>query len=78
MLHELWDEADGTQTFCLAGSLGDEARARLTHPARVVWTIDAVSHFDAMTAYYEHMGWGEYTTDYPEIDQQTYAERGWE
>jgi hypothetical protein len=30
-----------------------------------------------MTLYYEHIGWGVYTTDFPEIDRQTYADRGW-
>ena len=43
-----------------------------------MWTIEAASHFEAMTMYYEHMGWGEYRTDFLEIDQQTYADRGWE
>lgn len=31
-----------------------------------------------MTLYYNHMGWGDYTTDFPDIDGQTYASRGWE
>jgi hypothetical protein len=31
-----------------------------------------------MTVYYEHMGWGEYTTDLREIDKQPYSARGWE
>jgi hypothetical protein len=44
----------------------------------MVWTVEASSHFEAMTLYYDHMGWGEYATDFPEIDRQTYAERGWE
>jgi hypothetical protein len=45
--------------------------------ARLVWTIEAANHFEAMTRYYEHMGWGEYTTEFPEIDGQSYVERGW-
>jgi hypothetical protein len=44
----------------------------------LVWTVEADSHFEAMVRYYEHQGWGEYTTDYPDIDKQTYQERGWE
>ena len=44
----------------------------------MVWTVEAESHFEAMTRYYRHMGWGVHTTDYPEADNQTYAERGWE
>jgi hypothetical protein len=31
---------------------------------RGVWTIEADSHFDAMTKYYSHMGWGEYTSEH--------------
>jgi hypothetical protein len=77
VLHELWDEGDGRATFCLAGPHGDDARAELGSDARMVWTVEAASHFEAMTLYYEHMGWGVYTTDFPEIDRQTYAERGY-
>ena len=32
--------------------------------AKKVWTVRAESHFDAMTKYYEHMGWGAYTTEH--------------
>jgi hypothetical protein len=79
MLHELWEDGDdeGSWTFCLAGPMGDGARARLGPRARLVWAIEAENHFDAMTRYYEHMGWGVYTTDHPEIDRQSYADRGW-
>jgi hypothetical protein len=44
--------------------------------ARLVWRVYAKSHFDAMTAYYEYMGWGAYTTGFPEVDRQTYEARG--
>jgi hypothetical protein len=76
--HELWVEGDGGQTFCLAGQMGDDARRLLSDDAELAWTVDARSHFEAMTLYYEHMGWGEYSTDFPDIDNQSYAERGWE
>ena len=75
MLHQLWDHSDG-QTFCLAGPHGDDARALLPADAHVVWTVEAKSHFEAMSLYYAHMGWGEYTTDFPDIDNKTYAEWG--
>jgi len=78
MLHELWVDADGLDTFCLAGPMGDGARALLKQPADLVWTVSARSHFDAMTMYYEFRGRGEYSTDYPDHDRQPYAERGWE
>ena len=54
---------------------GDQARARLSSAARLTWTIEATSHFQAMTLYYKHMGWGTYTTD-QEWGLRTYAEHG--
>lgn len=80
MQHELWEDVDsdsGTYTFCLAGPKGDSARAQLSDSARRTWTVEASSHFEAMTLYYEHQGWGVYTTD-QEWDMRTYAEHGWE
>ena len=77
--HELWEEDDGDeQTLCFAGPMGDGARATLRPGARLTWTVEASSHFEAMTLYYEHMGWGEYTTDFPDLDRRTYADLGWE
>ena len=46
--------------------------------AVLTWTVDADSHFEAMTKYYEHMDWGTYTTPWPDLDTQTYAEWGFE
>ena len=79
MLHELWDdpESEGRFTFCLAGPHGDQARSMLSASARLAWTVEADSHFRAMTLYHEHMGWGTYTSD-QECDHRTYAEHGWE
>ncbi len=70
-LHELWIESDQEQTFCLAGSKGDRARALLSPGAKLVWTVEAGSHFEVMTKYYEHMGWGVYKTDH-ESDYEPY------
>ncbi|MBI3230082.1 MAG: hypothetical protein HYZ45_07890 [Burkholderiales bacterium] len=78
MIHELWLEADGLQMFCLAGTQGDGARSLLAPGAKLVWTVEAASHFEAMCKYYEYMDWGQYTTDFPEIDKTPYAEQGWE
>lgn len=36
-----------------------------------IWTFEAGSHYEAMTIYYRHMGWSEYTTD-QEWDFQPY------
>jgi hypothetical protein len=77
VLHELWVYEEG-QTFCLAGQQGEQARALMPDDAALTWTVDADSHFEAMTKYHEHMGWGTYTTQYPEIDKQTYVEWGFE
>jgi hypothetical protein len=53
------------------------ARGLLSPRARLVWTVEAASHFEAVTLYYEYQGWGTYTTD-QEWDRVTYAEHGWE
>jgi hypothetical protein len=71
--HELWLEQDGEQTFCLAGAMGADARSLLGPGAHLVWTVDAGSHFEAMTSYYEHMGWGEYTSEHAQ-DREPYPE----
>lgn len=72
--HELWEEDGGTElTFCLAGPRGDGARKLLSSDAKLIWTVEAGSHFEAMTKYYKFMGWGEYTTDQA-WDMQPYPE----
>jgi hypothetical protein len=78
LLHELWVGSDGLGTFCLAGPRGDDARGLLAQPAQLVWTVEADSHFDAMTAYYRFRGRGVYETLYPEWDCVSYSEHGWE
>ena len=79
MKHELWVAPAGDeQTFCLAGSHGNAARALLTPGSRLAWETEAGSHFEAMTYYYQYMGWGQYLTDFPEHDKKTYKELGLE
>jgi hypothetical protein len=81
MLHELWREDDPDvvgHTLCLAGPRGDQARAMLGENAKLIWTLEAPSHFEAMTIYYAHMGWGEYTPMDAELDGRSYAELGLE
>ncbi|MFD0558400.1 hypothetical protein FB566_3702 [Stackebrandtia endophytica] len=72
VLHELWNEGDDGQMFCLAGPGGDSARALLSPAARLVWTVEADSHVEAMTLYYRHMGWGAYTPAHLEDDGRPY------
>ncbi|MDT9000628.1 hypothetical protein RQP53_15240 [Paucibacter sp. APW11] len=74
MLHELW-VSQTSQTFCLAGPNGDVARALLESDARWVWTVSADCAFEAMSKYYEYMGWGLYRSACPEVDMQPYSER---
>jgi hypothetical protein len=77
LLHELWKETDGL-AFFLAGPLGDGARERLSKAAKLIWTVEAESHFEAMTMLYEYLDWGEYHSEWPDLDKQTYKERGME
>lgn len=66
MIHELWVENDDEQTFCQAGIAGNSARNLLGKDAKLVWTCEAESYFDAMSQYYSYMNWGPYKSDYPE------------
>ena len=61
--HELWIDPEGLGTFCLAGLRGEAVRKLLPVGSKLTWTIEAVSHFEAMSKYYNYMGWGEYKTD---------------
>jgi hypothetical protein len=72
LMHELWEEGERS-TFCLAGPMGDGARELLGPGAKLLWTVEAESHFGAMTKYYEFRNWGEYTTEH-EWDMQPYPE----
>ena len=66
ILHEIWEQdlPNGVlPSVCLAGPDGDACRALLPKTARLVRTYEAGSHFEAMTIYYQHYGWGDYTTD---------------
>ena len=72
MKHELWVDPEGLDTFCLAGSKGDDARALLPKGSQLEWVVEANCHFDAMTRYYEHRGYGRYTTDFVELDKKPY------
>lgn len=76
MVHELWVEGEGIQTFCLAGPKGDSARKLLEPNANLVWSCEADSYFEAMTKYYEHMNWGKYQSSFPEEDKISYKELG--
>jgi hypothetical protein len=78
MLHELWSEPDGLESFCLAGPMGDGQRQLLAPGSNLIWTVEAASHFAAMTMLCNRRGDAAYATDFPEIDKKTYHEMGWE
>lgn len=73
MKHELWKEDEGRQTFCFAGSMGNSARSLMDSNAQLIWTVEAGSHFEAMTKYYEFMNWGEYKTEFDQ-DKMPYPQ----
>ena len=75
MKHELWKEKGG-YSFCLAGPMGDQARSMNSENAKIIWTVEANSHFEAMTKYWEFMEWGEYTSEFDE-DKEPYP-KDWE
>ena len=75
LVHEHWvDDSPGEHMLCLAGPAGDDARATLEGNAELVWTCEAESAFEALTLYYEHQGWGEYTSEYEELDRRPYID----
>lgn len=74
MKHELWLHPDGLESFILAGAKGNQARAMLPQGSILGWTVDANSHFEAMTRYYEYRQYGTYTTQYLELDQKPYRQ----
>jgi hypothetical protein len=64
MMYELWfSEKNHSYTYMPAGHR--QASVLLEPDAINIWTYDAKSHFDAMRAYHEHMGWEPYK---PESD----------
>jgi len=73
VLHELWVDGDGLDTFCLAGSMGCKARELLSDEAKLVWTVKASSHFEAMSKYYKYRGYGDYTVEH-DLDMEPYPE----
>src|SRR5665213_1596457 len=84
LLLEVWEDFDeqGKSLPCLlyAGPRGEESRHIALGPnARLVTTIRARCHFEAMTCYYELMRWGEYTTgqkwDHEPYPQEWIAEQ---
>ena len=68
LVHEIWEQIDDRGQMLpglgLAGPDGEGFRELLHEDARCVRRFGAESHFEAMTIYYRHYGWSEYTTDF--------------
>jgi hypothetical protein len=76
LIHEIWEVTDDRgqmhPSLCLAGPDGEDFRKLLQEealedgrsPPRCVRRFEAGSHFEAMTIYYRHYGWGAYTTEF--------------
>ena len=68
LLHEIWEDIGGDGSvlpaLCLAGPDGEAFRKLLHKDARCIDRFEAGSHFEAMTIYYRHYGWGAYKTDF--------------
>jgi hypothetical protein len=71
--HEVWKDAKGLPMCCLAGPDGDGARDLNEPGAKLVWTFEAGSHFEAMTTYNDYLDRGEYTTTF-EQDHAPYPD----
>jgi hypothetical protein len=77
-----------TAESVVKSSTATTAHRTTSRPARPVrsgvpvdpalWTVEANICHEAMTLYWQHMGWGERTTDFPELDKRTYVEWGYE
>jgi hypothetical protein len=65
LVHEIWEEAEGLTTGCLAGPDGDGARASLGEGARLVRVFEAGSHFEAMSLYNAALGREPYSSTEP-------------
>ncbi len=71
---ELWRyDGDNTEHALIpVGPRGDKARAMEAPGSKVVWRVAGKSHLDVMSQYYAHMGWGEYRSDWPDLDSIPY------
>jgi hypothetical protein len=85
LVHEIWEVIDDRgqvlPALCLAGPDGEAFRKRSEQDAvedggslpRCVRKFEANSHFEAMTIFYRHYGWGAYTTGFA-ADREPYPD----
>ena len=69
LLLEVWEDFSDSGAYspmlCCAGRRGEAARGLLGPKARLLATIEAGSHFEAMTIYNRYLGREPYRTDQP-------------
>jgi hypothetical protein len=76
LLHEIWRE-DGACTgitCCLAGPMGDQARAMLEPVAYLLQVFMAGSQFEAGTIRNRILGFEPYRSEWEELDSEPYPE----
>jgi hypothetical protein len=71
---ELWQSSGDSiaTTVCTVGERGDQCRAMLEPDAKLIWQFEGHSHLDTMQRYYDYMGFGTYTSEWPELDCEPY------
>jgi hypothetical protein len=73
LIHEVWIDSEGLPGMCLAGPMGKGFRELQGPGAKLIATIEASSHFEAMTKYNAMLERGAYTTEF-ESDHKIYPE----
>jgi hypothetical protein len=77
LLHEVWEDfgeqGESLHSLQFAGPRGEDARRWLGPKARLIATIEAGSHYEAMTLYHQMLGREPYTTNQPS-DHEPYPE----
>ncbi len=69
--HDIWEDSEGLTMLCFSGDIGKESRTLLEPNSKIIHSFFAVSHFDAMTKYYEFMDYGIYDSVFEE-DRSVY------
>ena len=70
MRFELWTSSSGDLYLRRDGTNEEQIKA-ITSDAKLIWTYEAKSYFEAMQAYYDHMEWGIYKPE-PSWEDEIY------
>jgi hypothetical protein len=60
MTFELWQSSTGCTFFARDENYQHNRAVLLEYDAELVWTYEAKSHFDAMRAFHDYMGYEPY------------------